>query len=96
MVLMFDFTIPKRKFDMMLFAQEVFSEIRLTNNHSKLTILDGTKNKAVILSSQNLTPNPRIECGVIFTRREHFEFYDGQFDKYFSDALPFNPYSDES
>lgn len=89
--LLFDISIPKRKMDLMLFADFIFSEIRLAPNHSKVILVNG-KYKACIISSQNLTPNPRIEAGVIFTTDEHYNFYSQQFDHYFNNALAFEPY----
>jgi len=94
MVLLFDITIPNRKLDQMLFAYDRFSEIRLRPNHSKVIIIEGDKNNAVILSSQNLTKNPRLEAGCIFTTDEHFLFYNKMFDKYFKTSIPFNPYNE--
>lgn len=90
MSLLFDVSIPHRKIDLMLFAREVFSEIRLCPNHSKIILIDGDR-KACIISSQNLTPNPRLEAGVIFTTDEHYNFYSNLFDNYFNSAFSFNP-----
>jgi hypothetical protein len=89
--LLFDVSIPHRKIDLMLFAREVFSEIRLYPNHSKMILIDGNR-KACIISSQNLTPNPRLEIGALFTTDEHYNIYSDIFDRYFDKALIYNPY----
>lgn len=94
-VMLFDISIPKRKFDMMLFAHEVISEIRLAPNHSKVILIRGEIMDIAIISSHNLTPNPRIEAGCIFTRPDIFDFYSSMFDYFFSKALPFNPFGDD-
>ncbi len=94
-ILLFDYTIPKRKFDLFLFAYDVFSEIRLASNHSKVILIDGDKNKLLILCSQNLTPNPRLESGVVITISHLYDFFSEHFDKHFLEAIPFNPYNDE-
>jgi len=94
-VLLFDISIPKRKFDLMLFAYDVFSEIRLTPNHSKVIIIEGEKHNAAIISSQNLTPNPRLEAGCIFTGEKEFNFYNEMFDHYYKSSIAFNPYDNE-
>lgn len=93
--MLFDISIPKRKFDLMLFAHEVVSEIRLAPNHSKVVIIEGEHLNATIITSHNLTPNPRIEAGCIFTTHKHFNFYNRTFDYYFAKAIPFNPLKDE-
>ncbi len=92
--LLFDYTIPKRKFDLMLFAHEVFSEVRLAANHSKIILISGDHNNLAILTSQNLTPNPRIECGAIFTTTFHYQFYLEAFDNFYNNASTFNPFYD--
>lgn len=89
--LLFDVSIPHRKIDLMLFAREVFSEIRLCPNHSKIILIDGNC-KVCIISSQNLTPNPRLEVGVLFTTDDHYNFYSNVFDSFFDNALIYNPY----
>lgn len=91
MSLLFDVSIPHRKIDLMLFAREVFSEIRLCPNHSKMILIDGD-HKLCIISTQNLTPNPRLEVGVLFTTNEHYNFYSNVFDNYFVNALSYNHY----
>ncbi len=96
LTLLFDYNIPKRMFDLLLFAHDMFSEIRLTTNHSKVILINGDTNNLLILCSQNLTPNPRVESGVVITKASLFQFFDTHFDKYFSEAIPFNPYSHES
>ena len=88
--LLFDTSIPGRKFDLMLYANEVFSDIRLTANHSKVVCVDGDIHKVAIISSQNLTPNPRIECGCIFSKPELYDYFSSMFDLFFSTAIPFN------
>lgn len=90
--LLFDISIPQRKFDLMLFAHTVFSEIRLCNNHSKAILIKSKSKQACIIGSQNLTPNPRLECGAIFTDDPIYSFYNTMFDNYFVEAIPFNPY----
>jgi len=95
MVMLFDISIPKRKFDMMLFAHEVISEVRLAPNHSKVVLISGDIMDIAIISSHNLTPNPRIEAGCIFTLPEIFAYYNDMFDQFFNKALPFNAFGDE-
>jgi hypothetical protein len=91
LTLLFDISIPRRKMDLMLFAHSVFTEIRLTPNHSKVILIEGVR-KACIISSQNLTPNPRLEAGVVFTTNYHYQFFSHLFDHYFANAILFTPY----
>lgn len=94
-VMLFDISIPKRKFDLMLFAHEVISEMRLAPNHSKVVLISGDIMDVAIISSHNLTPNPRLEAGCIFTQPDIISFYNHMFDHYFSQAIPFNPFEYE-
>lgn len=88
--LLFDVTAPYRKLDNMLFAAHVFDEIRLTPNHSKIVLIEGERNVCII-TSHNLTPNPRLEAGVIFTTPEHYSYYSTLFDEHYSNSVPYNP-----
>jgi hypothetical protein len=86
--LLLDTTIPSRKLDLTLFASNVIKEIRLIPNHSKLVLVKNSTWSVVVVSSQNLTPNPRLESGVIFTTQEHFDFFNSKFDEFYSKAVP--------
>ena len=86
--LLLDISIPRRKIELTLFASDVIKDIRLTPNHSKLVLIKNNSWNVVIVSSQNLTPNPRLETGVIFTTEEHYSFYSSKFDEFFSKAIP--------
>lgn len=50
------------------------SKIRLVNCHAKVTVIRNKKWNITIVGSSNLTNNPRIESGVIFTDKETADF----------------------
>lgn len=85
--LLLDFSIQRRKFDLVLFAQACCADIRLYPNHSKVVLLNGARN-ACIVSSQNLTRNPRLEAGFVATSHYIFNCFSYLFDAYFENALP--------
>jgi hypothetical protein len=41
------------------------TKIRLSNCHAKVMVIEGEFSKFTVISSQNMTENPRIEAGVI-------------------------------
>lgn len=47
---------------------------KLSPCHAKVTLIENDKWNISIVSSMNMTQNPRIERGVIFTDRQTFEF----------------------
>lgn len=49
-------------------------EIYYTNIHAKVTLIHNDNHNITIIGSGNLTANPRIETGVIFTDKETFNF----------------------
>ena len=91
--LLIDTTIPSRKPDLTLFVSDFIKDIRLIPNHSKLVLVQNDTWNVVIVSSQNLTPNPRLESGIIFTTAAEFDYFNNKFDEFYSKALPLNLFS---
>lgn len=80
---LFDMNIKRHKSGLMYFADHVANEIILTNNHSKVFLIENSTWKISVLGSANMTPNPRKEAGAIFSDKKTFDFYL----KHLSDAL---------
>lgn len=47
--------------------EKAFSKYSLTKNHAKVVVINGQNLSICIVSSANLSNNPRIECGFIST-----------------------------
>ncbi len=69
---LFDYTIKKNKLQLLVFASNVASDIRLTPNHSKIILIENDNWNLTVVGSANMTPNPRKEAGVILTDRNSY------------------------
>ncbi|MBD8349358.1 hypothetical protein [Dysgonomonas sp. HGC4] len=58
------------------FASNVFDEIYLSNNHSKVLLLSNEKYKVSINTSQNQTRGNRNESGIITTDQAIYQLYE--------------------
>jgi hypothetical protein len=85
---LFDPSLRKTKTPLLYFAAEVFDHIRFTPNHSKIILFDNPDHPATILASANLGRNRRLECGVIDTTRQTFDFYSSKLQSLFENATP--------
>ncbi len=83
---LFDPSARKTKTPLLYFALEVFSQIRLTANHSKIVLFDNPEKPIVLMASANLGRNRRMETGVIETDRTVFSFFSETFNKAMLDA----------
>lgn len=72
---LFDYTIKSNKTQLLFFASNVCTSIKLTPNHSKLILLENDHWKLVVVGSANMTPNPRKEAGVIITISDIYDYY---------------------
>lgn len=85
---LFDHTIPKNKLSLLFFAHNVVSDIAISANHSKVLLISNDRWKVTVVSSANMTPNPRKEAGVIFTTPEAFEFYKSKLETAIKEGIP--------
>ena len=69
---LFDKSILRYKRDLFFFLQ-CKAEIRVTANHSKIFIVEGTDRHVAVITSANLSVNRRIEAGTIITDSSFFE-----------------------
>ena len=78
---LFDPSLRKTKTALMYFAAEVFDEIRISPNHSKIILLDGSQMKIPVPSPANLGRNRRIEAGMIDSRPQTWDYFNNQLQK---------------
>lgn len=55
--------------------ESAFTKYALTKNHSKVVIIESNELSMVVVSSANLSNNPRIECGFISTITKTVDFH---------------------
>lgn len=89
LTLLLDMTVKRHKLDMLLFAMNITPDIRIDSNHSKIILVRNENHSFGIVGSANLNQPKRIEAGFFFTAGKHFDFFNKQFDKYFSEAIPY-------
>lgn len=85
---LFDHTIPKNKLSLLFFAHNVVTDIYITANHSKIMLIENDQWKISVVSSANMTPNPRKEAGVIFTTPEVFDIYRTHLEQSMFEGVP--------
>ena len=72
---------------LMPFAINVFDEIYLSNNHSKVLLLSNDKWKISINTSQNQTRGNRNESGIITTDQGIYDLYDDAINQIVNKAI---------
>lgn len=87
--LLLDHSVRKNKLDLLLFARNFTSEIRLSDVHAKVFLVENERLKFGIAGSANLNKNRRIESGFYFTSGEVFDYFSEQFDYYFESAVKY-------
>lgn len=85
----FDWRVKVRRPEVHAFARQAFARVRLSSTHAKMVLINSKSWKISIITSANLTNNPRIEAGVIDTSNEVFEFHEGWFNSEMAGASPF-------
>lgn len=85
---LFNNQMPRFKTDLMLFAGNIASGIRLAPCHAKVIILRNTDYQVMIISSANMTTNARYEASVLCTDPEAVEsMYQKVYNSYL-EAMP--------
>ncbi len=87
---LFDYTVKKNKTQLLFFAKNVTSIIKLAPNHSKIMLLENENWKLVVVGSANMTPNPRKEAGVIITVPSLYDQYYSHLNKAIEDGIDFS------
>ena len=83
-----DYTTKKNKIDLMLFAANIQMSIRIAGNHAKMLLIHNEEWSVCLMGSANLTPNPRLESGVIFTN-EVAAFFLQEFNRHYDTSIPY-------
>lgn len=86
---LFDKDLPRRKLDLMFFASKVIDRISLMKNHSKVITIKNDNWMIAVNTSANLTPNLRIEAGVITTESHMAEMYIQKMSDLIEKGLPY-------
>lgn len=87
---LFDHTIKRHKLDLLYFASNIASTIKLCSNHSKIILIENDHWKITVVGSANMTPNVRKEAGVIFTQAHVFYQYKNYLVKALEEGTPVN------
>jgi hypothetical protein len=69
-----DYRIARNKPEAFQLAGNIITNIKLTKCHAKAMVMTNEEWQVTIIGSANLSKNPRLEAGVIFTDRETAEF----------------------
>jgi hypothetical protein len=89
LTLLLDITVKRHKLDMLLFAANITTNIRINNNHAKILLVENEKLKFGIVGSANLNENHRWESGFYFTDISVFEYFKKEFEKAYNESIPF-------
>lgn len=81
--LLVDMNVRRHKLDMLLFAANIMSDVRLTSNHSKILLVENSDWQVGVVGSANLNKNPRYESGFVFTNTEFYNYFSKEFDNIF-------------
>ena len=71
---LFDYRIKDRKYEPVLLFEKI-GKVSLTKIHAKVIILQNSKTAITIVSSANLSKNPRVEAGAIFSCPDSANFH---------------------
>ena len=88
--LLLDMNVRRHKLELLLFAANITPEVRLTNNHAKMMLIENSDWCVGVVGSANLNNNPRYEAGFVFTGHRYYDYFKEAFDSaYENDSLPF-------
>lgn len=86
--LLADSTSMKHKNGLLLFAESITSNIRISANHAKLLIVQNSDWHIVLMGSANLNAAVRNETGLLMINTPECEFYSHAFNDFFNQATP--------
>ena len=70
------------------FSKSVFDAVFLCENHSKVVLLKNDSHHVTIVTSQNQTQGNRMECGIITTDNDIYQYIANGFQQLKTSALP--------
>ena len=85
---LFDHSLRKTKSPLLYFADEVFDNMGIIANHSKIVLFHSHKYQVSLLASANLGRNRRLEAGVIETDPLVYQFFLNAFTQACDQAQP--------
>ncbi|MDR1716344.1 MAG: hypothetical protein LBS20_10905 [Prevotella sp.] len=89
--LLLDMNVKRHKIDLLLFAANITSNVRLSSTHMKVMLIENEHWNVGVVGSANMNNNPRYEAGFIFTDTNHYRYFRNAFtEAYENDSLPFN------
>ncbi len=86
----FDNTIQKKKLQLLYFISQLTGEIYIAPNHSKVLLIKNDDWSISVISSANMTPNPRKEAGVISTYNNIFIDIQKKYNEFISESNKIN------
>jgi len=90
MEFLIDYTARQHRFALTRFAANMGADVRYHSNHSKIILISNDDWKITVVSSGNMTPNPRYEAGVIFTVPNVHKDYSAIYSQIFKDSRQWN------
>lgn len=75
--------------EIMGFAYNVFDEVFLSKNHSKVILIETENLKVVVVGSQNATRGDREESGLITTNVHVFEKYHSNIQRIINESIKY-------
>ena len=88
--MLFDWRVKVRRPEALAFAKRAFANLHTSSCHAKVFLIDSKSWKISIITSANLTNNPRIEVGVIETNPEIYEFHKSWLEAELAGSYPFD------
>ena len=86
---LFDWRVRVRCPEAMAVARMAGVDMRVCVCHAKVTLLQNAQHSITVVSSANMTNNPRIEAGVVFTDAASYAFHHEWISKEIANAKPF-------
>ena len=80
-VLMADLKAAKKTVNLYTFMSSVFDDVYLTENHSKVLLIENDRWMVTVVTSQNQTRGNRTECAMITTQPDIFLTLRDQFSE---------------
>jgi hypothetical protein len=87
---LFDVSTKRNKLDLLMFAQNVTSQVYLSSNHAKLISVKSAQKHVFINTSANLTVNRRHESGILITDKEIIDHYYTAIHEIFDSGILLN------
>ena len=84
-----DISLARRNIDKLLFMNNVLSDVRLIDNHSKIIICQPTDGDSLIyIGSANFNDNRKYECGFLTSAPDVVSVASEAFDDLYNHSLP--------